>query len=75
MQLRREIQVYGEDANLSFRLNNPTGGVRVYYQDEGACTDFEPASNARDAETSSSCMIMDEWAGAPPESATATQAL
>lgn len=65
VQLRREIWISRQDARLNFQITNVGGGVRLYYQDNGVCKDFEPGSNARGSETTSPCMIIDEWNDAP----------
>ncbi|MEO1439157.1 MAG: hypothetical protein AAFV33_02065, partial [Chloroflexota bacterium] len=65
-QLRREIFIRGEDQTLTFRVQNPGGGVRLYYQDSAGCDGFTPASNARNSTTTSDCMIFDHWSDAPP---------
>ncbi|MEM6528777.1 MAG: Flp family type IVb pilin, partial [Chloroflexota bacterium] len=64
-QLRRTLYLR-ETQTLTFRLVNPGGGVRLYYNDNGACKDFRPPSNARNTSTTSDCMILDYWSDAPP---------
>ncbi len=65
-QLRREIWISREDAQLTFTIENPGGGVRLYVQTpSGTCADFQPGSNSRGATTTSGCMIIDEWVDAP----------
>ncbi len=67
----RPIFVYGDAAQrLTFNIENPAGGVRIYYQSEtGLCSNYRPPTNQRNTISPPiECLIVDEWKNVPPDS-------
>jgi hypothetical protein len=70
----RTIFVYGtETQRLGFRVSNPEGGARVFFQSEGGlCGSYRPPSNARNTTNAPiDCLVIDEWKNAPADDVTA----
>lgn len=63
----RDIYVYGtEPVRVGFRMDDPSGGLRVFYNDNSSCSNYRPDTDNRNTlSTSSSCLILDEWKNAP----------
>lgn len=68
-QFARNIYNFSDQPiTLGFRITNPSGGVRMWYRDEGGCSTYEPDTNARNSQPSMStspCLIIDEWVNTP----------
>ncbi len=70
-QFRREVWIT-QDETLTITINDTSGGVRVYYEDGGSCSNFRNTISpldgvARNTENGSSCVLIDEWVDVPDE--------